>query len=79
MANMPDVQVPSQSSTDFHAAQLSHQGHQGWHPHMTQSLGACALQTSLQAAIPPQQSPPKVGTPVKSFKDFVFTHAHFGV
>ena len=79
MANMPDVQLPSQSSADFHAAQLSHQGHQGWHPHMPQSLGACALQTSLQAAIPPQQSPPKVGTPVKSLKDLVFTHAHFGV
>ncbi|KAF8500868.1 hypothetical protein F5888DRAFT_1309200 [Russula emetica] len=60
MANKPDI--PRQSLADFYAAQNSHQGHDqgitGWHPQMTQSLGACALH-GLQVAIPPQQSPPK--------------------
>ena len=66
MTNKPDI--PRQSLGDFRAAQNSHQGHRGvtgWDPQMTQSLVACALQSSLGAAIPPQQSPPKVGTPVK--------------
>ena len=65
--------IPHQSLGDFHAAQNPHQGHQGisgWQPQMTQplgtqSLGACALQSNLGAAIPAQQSPPKVGTPVE--------------
>jgi hypothetical protein len=78
MANKPDI--PRQSLANFYAAQNSHQGHDqgitGWHPQMTQSLGACALH-SLQVAIPPQQSPPKVGTPVKRIKDLVFTHGQF--
>jgi hypothetical protein len=75
MANKPDI--PRQSLAYFHAVQNSHQGTTGWDTQMTQSLGACALQSSLQAAIPPQQSPPKVGTPVKYIKDFVFTHGPF--
>jgi len=57
MANKPDI--PRQSLADFHAAQNSHQGITGWEPQMTQSLGTCALQSSLQAAILPHQSPPK--------------------
>lgn len=63
MVNKPGI--PCQSLGDFLPAQNSHQGYQGpgianWHPQMTtQSLGACALQSSMGAAIPPQQSPPK--------------------
>jgi hypothetical protein len=82
MANKPDI--PRQSLGDFRAAQNSHQGHQGitgWHPQMTQSLGTCALQSSLGTTIPPQQSPPKVGTPVEYQRSrvharpiFVYSH-----
>jgi len=78
MANQPDI--PRQSLGDFYVAQNSYQGHQGitgWNPQMTQSLGGYALQSTLQAATPPQQSPPKVGTPVKYIKDFLFTHGPF--
>jgi hypothetical protein len=66
MANKPDI--PCQSLRDFHVPQNSHQGPQGimgWHPQMTQSLGACARQPSLGVVIPPRQSPPKVETHVK--------------
>ena len=59
MPDMTDILL-----ADFRPAQNSHQGHQetmGW-PRTTQSLGACALQPSFQAAIPTQQPLPKVGT-----------------
>jgi hypothetical protein len=83
MANKPNIS--HQSSATFYVAQNPHQAYQGltrWHPQipqMTQSLGASALQSNLQADMPPQQSPPKVRTPVKRIKDLVFTHGPFGV
>jgi len=58
-------EIPRQPLAYFHATQNSQEVITGWHHQTTQSLGACALQPGLQMAIPPQQPPPKVGTPVK--------------
>ena len=79
MANMLDIPL----ALTHDPAQYPYQEQgiaAGWHPQMTQSVSACyaaCAPPSLQAAVLPQQPPPKVGRPFKSINRLIFNHNPF--